>query len=162
MSDKVITNIIIAGLGGQGVLKCSDILGEAVFRAGYDIKKAEVHGMSQRGGSVACDVRFSRDVDQKVLSPMVSAGQADYLLILSEDQIDNNKHYLREDGTMLTSSSVDASELENARSLNVALLGVLSRRLDIAVELWHDAIRSQLPEKLHDVNIAAFEFGRNN
>ena len=53
-----VTNVVLAGLGGQGVLKASDILADAALRAGLDVKKAEVHGMSQRGGSVTSDVRF--------------------------------------------------------------------------------------------------------
>ena len=68
-----VTNVVIAGLGGQGVVKASDILADAAFRAGLDVKKAEVHGMSQRGGSVASDVRFGA----RVLSPMVPAGAAE-------------------------------------------------------------------------------------
>ena len=63
MSDRVI-NIVVAGLGGQGVLKASDILTEAAFAAGWDVKKADVHGMSQRGGSVRSDVRFGPRVYQ--------------------------------------------------------------------------------------------------
>ena len=57
MPTKV-TNIVIAGLGGQGVLKASDIVADVAFRAGLDVKKSEIHGMSQRGGSVTSDVRF--------------------------------------------------------------------------------------------------------
>jgi indolepyruvate ferredoxin oxidoreductase, beta subunit len=60
---------LVAGLGGQGVLKASDIIAGAAFLAGLDVKKSEVHGMSQRGGSVASDVRFGA----RVFSPMVSA-----------------------------------------------------------------------------------------
>ena len=141
-------------------MKCSDILGEAIFQAGWNIKKAEVHGMSQRGGSVACDIRFAKD--EPVLSPMVPSGQADYLLVLSDDQIENNRHHLKEGGVLLTPDRIDVEKLENARSLNVALLGVLSKEFEIAENIWHDAIRSQLAEKLHDVNISAFEYGRNN
>jgi indolepyruvate ferredoxin oxidoreductase beta subunit len=89
MNEKT-TNVVIAGLGGQGVLKASDILADAAFRAGLDVKKAEVHGMSQRGGSVACDVRFGA----KVLSPMVPAGEADFLLVLEPTQADPNRHVL--------------------------------------------------------------------
>ena len=73
MSQRV-TNVILAGLGGQGVIKASDILADAAVRAGYDVKKAEVHGMSQRGGSVTSDVRFG----PRVLSPMIPRGEADF------------------------------------------------------------------------------------
>ena len=91
MSSRQVTNVVIAGLGGQGVLKASDIVAEAAFRAGLDVKKSEVHGMSQRGGSVASDVRFGGTV----LSPMVPPGEADYLVLLDADQLETNRHLLR-------------------------------------------------------------------
>ena len=71
-----VTNITAAGLGGQGVLKITDIMAEILFDAGYDVKKSEVHGMSQRGGSVSSEVRFGR----QVFSPMVPDGESDYLV----------------------------------------------------------------------------------
>ena len=58
MPSGSVVNVVVAGLGGQGVLKASDILADVAFRAGLDVKKTEIHGMSQRGGSVTCDVRF--------------------------------------------------------------------------------------------------------
>ncbi len=87
-------NVVVAGLGGQGVLTASDILAEAAVLAGFEVKKAEVHGMSQRGGSVAADVRFG----PSVLSPMVPPGEADFLLVLADDQVDNNRWRLRAGG----------------------------------------------------------------
>ena len=92
------TNIVIAGLGGQGVLKASDIVAEVAFRAGLDVKKSEIHGMSQRGGSVTSDVRFG----ERVYSPMVPPGEADYLVVLSPDQVEPNRWQLREGGTLIT------------------------------------------------------------
>ena len=71
MSSSQVTNVVVAGLGGQGVLKASDILADVAFAAGLDVKKSEVHGMSQRGGSVASDVRFG----EHVFSPMVPEGE---------------------------------------------------------------------------------------
>ena len=71
MAGKVV-NVVVAGLGGQGAIKASDILADAACRAGFDVKKAEIHGMSQRGGSVTSDVRFGPEV----LSPMIPAGEA--------------------------------------------------------------------------------------
>jgi indolepyruvate ferredoxin oxidoreductase beta subunit len=156
MTSRV-TNIVVAGLGGQGVLKASDILGEAAFQAGFDVKKAEVHGMSQRGGSVACDIRYG----EKVQSPMVPVGEADVLLVLEPTQIDNNKHVLKPGGVLITPDAVDENALENRKSLNVALLGVLSGRLDLSEDLWMRAIRANLPEKLHEVNERAFRYGRS-
>ncbi len=83
MKHDAITNIVIAGLGGQGVLRASDILAAVAFDAGLDVKKAEVHGMSQRGGSVTSDVRYG----PAVLSPMVPPGGADFLVVLEETQL---------------------------------------------------------------------------
>lgn len=73
-SDKV-TNILMAGVGGQGTLLASEILSEVLMLAGHDVKKAEVHGMAQRGGSVVSHVRFGR----KVNSAIIPEGQADIL-----------------------------------------------------------------------------------
>ena len=68
-----ITNVVIAGLGGQGVLKASDIVADVAFGAGLDVKKSEVHGMSQRGGSVSSDVRFGEHVfSRAVLTTQVA------------------------------------------------------------------------------------------
>jgi indolepyruvate ferredoxin oxidoreductase beta subunit len=155
MCDHV-TNVVIAGLGGQGVLKASDILADAVFRTGHDVKKAEVHGMSQRGGSVNCDIRFG----SKVYSPMISRGEADYLVVLAVDQVEHNRSYLRPGGVLVEPGMVDASQLANKRSINVALIGRLSRYLDLPESCWMDAISAILPEALIELNRAAFELGR--
>ena len=86
-----IINVVIAGLGGQGVITASDILADAAFRAGRDVKKSELHGMSQRGGSVTSEVRFGT----QVFSPMIPRGEADFLVVLAGDQIEPNRHALR-------------------------------------------------------------------
>jgi indolepyruvate ferredoxin oxidoreductase beta subunit len=151
-----VTNIVLAGLGGQGVIKASDILADAALRAGFDVKKAEVHGMSQRGGSVTSDVRFGR----KVLSPMVPRGEADFLVVLAPSEVEVRRPLLRAGGVLLSPDLVPEASLPNKRSLNVALLGALSHYLDIPVEALLDAIRAALPERLHLVNERAFELGR--
>lgn len=151
-----VTNVVVAGLGGQGVLKASDIIAEVVFKADFDVKKSEIHGMSQRGGSVSSDIRFGKNV----LSPMVPAAQADYLVVISPDQIDANRSMLRPGGVLITADMIDIAKLSNKRSVNVALLGVLSKHFDISTETWLEAIHDNLPEKLHAVNDDAFEIGR--
>ncbi len=151
-----VTNVIIAGLGGQGVLKASDILAEVVFRAGRDVKKSEVHGMSQRGGSVNSGVRFG----ENVLSPMVPEGQADYLVVLAEDQVENNRHTLSSEGVLLEPGIIDADKLQSKKSLNVAMLGALSIYLDVDKSVWLETIHDNLTEKLHAMNDEAFEMGR--
>ncbi|MHB8708436.1 MAG: indolepyruvate oxidoreductase subunit beta [Desulfuromonadales bacterium] len=74
MSDNI-TNILLVGVGGQGILLASEILAETFMLAGFDVKKSEIHGMSQRGGSVVSHVRFGREV----FSPTVPEGEADIL-----------------------------------------------------------------------------------
>jgi indolepyruvate ferredoxin oxidoreductase beta subunit len=151
-----VVNVVVAGLGGQGVIKASDILADAAFRAGRDVKKAEVHGMSQRGGSVTSDVRFG----PQDLSPMIPPGEADYLVVLAPSEVQVTRGLLRPDGLLVPPDAVDEERLPNKRSLNVALLGLLSRHLDLAEEHWLAAIRAALPERLHEVNEKAFRIGR--
>jgi indolepyruvate ferredoxin oxidoreductase beta subunit len=152
-----VTNVVIAGLGGQGVLKASDILATAVFSAGLDVKKSEIHGMSQRGGSVTSDVRFG----PQVFSPMVPAGEAHFLVALAQSEVEVARPVLRADGVLIHPGLIDAGKLANKRSLNVALLGALARHLDLADNLWHAAIQAALPEKLHAANLQAFAMGKN-
>jgi len=156
MNSSQVTNVVIAGLGGQGVLKASDILADVAFAAGFDVKKSEVHGMSQRGGSVASDVRFG----EHVYSPMVPEGEADYLVVVSSDQVPVNQHVLRSGGTLLEPAQFDLEKLRNRKSVNVVLLGALSRHLPFSEEVWADAIRRNLPEGLVEVNLDAFKLGR--
>jgi indolepyruvate ferredoxin oxidoreductase beta subunit len=153
-----VTNVVLAGLGGQGVLKASDILASVVFKAGLDVKKSEIHGMSQRGGSVSSDVRFGT----RVYSPMVPTGEAHFLVVLTPGQVEVARHMLRPDGVLIQPSQIDESKLANKKSLNVALLGALARHLDIAESVWHAAIQQALPEKLHAANLQAFALGKNS
>ena len=155
---NMVTNVKFAGLGGQGILTCTDILGRVVFDLGHDVKKAEVHGMSQRGGAITSDLRFG----EKVMSPMIPIGEADFLVVLGEDQIEVNRHHLKPDGIIVKPSDFDATKLENKRTLNVALLGALSRHMDFSVDQWLDAVRQQLPERLPAVNEKAFYLGRGD
>ena len=150
-------NVVLAGLGGQGVIKASDILADAALRAGLDVKKSEIHGMSQRGGSVTSDVRFG----SRVLSPMVARGEADYLIVLAASEVEVTRPLLRQGGVMLAPDLIPEADLPNKRSLNVALLGALSTYLEISAEVLLDAVRAALPERLRDVNERAFELGRS-
>jgi indolepyruvate ferredoxin oxidoreductase beta subunit len=151
-----IVNVVVAGLGGQGAIKASDILADAACRAGHDVKKAEIHGMSQRGGSVTSDVRYG----EKVLSPMVPRGEADFLVVLEPTQVEVTRPVLRPGGVVIGPDFVDERSLPNRKSLNVALLGALSHHLDIPEAFWLDAVHAALPERLHDVNDKAFRIGR--
>ena len=154
MMEASVTNIKIAGLGGMGVLSASYVLAETIFLAGYDVKKAEVHGMSQRGGSVASDIRFGK----RILSPMIPPGEIDFLIALAPDWVDLHRAELRPSGRLLVPD--DVIGLANSRAMNVALLGVLSRFLTIPEALWHATLAKGFPEKLHASNLAAFQLGR--
>ena len=156
MISQRVWNIVLAGIGGQGVLKASDILAEAAFRVGHDVKKTEVHGMSQRGGSVNSDVRFG----PLVLSPMVPDGETDVLVVLDASQTENNRHRLRPEGKLLTPDSVAGLPAAAGRSGNVAMLGVLSTFLPLPEQAWHDAICAALPSAVQAANLAAFAAGR--
>jgi indolepyruvate ferredoxin oxidoreductase beta subunit len=151
-----VTNVVFAGLGGQGVIKASEILADVAFRAGKDVKKAEVHGMSQRGGSVTSDVRYG----ELVLSPMIPPGEADFLVVLAPSEVEVTRPLLREDGVLFAPDFVDEKTLPNRKSLNVALLGALSRHLELPEALWLEAVKAALPPQLHAVNEKAFQVGR--
>lgn len=154
---KTVTNVVIAGLGGQGVLKASDILADAAFRSGVDVKKSELHGMSQRGGSVSSDVRFG----DLVHSPMVPPGEADCLLVLEPTQVEVNLAVLRPGGVLITPDIIPDGALKYRKSLNVAMLGALSTVLEIPQESWSEAVQANLAEKLHKINAESFALGRS-
>ena len=153
-----ITNITVAGLGGQGVLKVTDILAEVLFASGYDVKKSEVHGMSQRGGSVSSEVRFG----DKVYSPMVPEGEADVLAVLEPTQVEVNAGKLKKGGVLITPDDVPVASLKHPKALNTMVLGALSKQLpEVPHEVWHAVLEAAFPEKLREMNLEMFELGRN-
>jgi indolepyruvate ferredoxin oxidoreductase beta subunit len=149
-------NIVVAGLGGQGVLTATDIIAEVALRAGFDVKKSEIKGMSQRGGSVTCDVRFGAQVH----SPMVPAGEADFLLALEATQVEPNRHRLRAGGLTIDPSAIDPEQLPQKKMLNVALLGALSVHLPLAEQEWLEAAGRAFAPKFFEANRQAFLLGR--
>ena len=150
------TNVRFAGLGGTGVIKASDIFADVVFRLGHETKKAEVHGMSQRGGSVQSDVRFGTEVH----SPMIPGGACDFLIVMEESQIEVVRGDLRDGGTLIVPADIDVAKLPSAKALNVAMLGRLSRSFEFSEESWQASLRANFPEKLHAANAVAFALGR--
>lgn len=157
MNRKTI-NIRIAGLGGMGVLTSSRILAEVAFRSGADVKKAEVHGMSQRGGSLCSDIRFG----EKVHSPMIPAGEIDYLLLLQDDQLDLYRDDCGPETVLIQAETIDLNALPKRKTLNIAMLGLLSRYLDLPVADWMDAVAEVVPDRFHEMNKTAFEIGRRS
>lgn len=157
MSENI-TSIKIAGVGGMGVLTSTQILAEVFFRQGLDVKKAEVHGMSQRGGSICSDVRFGK----QVFSPMIPTGTIDYLILLQDDQFPLYEADCSPQTVIIRPAAIDVEKLRTRKALNIAMLGLLSCYLEAPVEAWLTVIRETLPEKLHQVNEAAFELGRQS
>jgi indolepyruvate ferredoxin oxidoreductase beta subunit len=181
MTDNNVTNILMAGVGGQGTLLASEILSEVLMQAGYDVKKAEVHGMAQRGGSVVSHVRFGKKVYSSIIPegevdvlfgfelletyrylplvkasgpPSVALGKRDYPTDVAAKlkELVANVHVV--DGLQL------AEQAGNSRTVNTVLLGALSNTLEPTHEQWIAAIKSLVPERFLDVNLKAFELGR--
>lgn len=151
-------NVLIVGVGGQGVLKASQVLSEVLVRQGFDVKQSEVHGMSQRGGSVVSEVRYGSEVH----SPLTPYRAADYIVALDANEAQRAEPRLRHSGgRMIEISEELADQIEHPRSHNMAALGRLSALLDIPPSVWHEAIRRCLPAGTIETNIAAFEAGRS-
>jgi indolepyruvate ferredoxin oxidoreductase beta subunit len=146
----------VAGIGGQGVLTAAAIIADVARRAGFDVKKSEIKGMSQRGGSVTCDIRFGTEI----FSPMVPVGEADYLLVLEPTQLEPNRHLLRPKGAKIEPSMIDADKLPQKKMLNVALLGALSAHLSMTEQTWLDSIAAAFAPEFFEGNQAAFLLGR--
>jgi indolepyruvate ferredoxin oxidoreductase beta subunit len=152
----LITNIVIAGLGGQGVISASDILATAAMIQGLDVKKSELHGLAMRGGYVASDVRYGDHVD----SPMVPPGEADFVVVLEDSQVEAAQVRLKPNGILLKAGHIDKRALPSKKALNVAMLGALSPFLDLEEATWAEALRVTMPPKLHAPNDQAFALGR--
>lgn len=156
MKDKV-CSITFGGIGGQGVLKASEICSWAALFAGYHVKKSEVHGMAQRGGSVESHVRFGKCV----YSPLVPAGGADFLVCFHQDERPRLVAFLKKDGVDLTDYLEKATQaIDNPRGLNTCLVGVLSAKLPIQEEFWMKAIETVFKNKGVEENKKIFLNGR--
>ena len=156
MQDKTY-NITFGGIGGQGIIKASEICGWAAMFAGYHVKKSEVHGMAQRGGSVESHIRFGK----QVYSPVVSTGTADVLVCFHPEEHDRLKAFLKPDGVDLAEYLEKAkTAIENPRHLNVFLVGVLSAFLPIKTDFWLQAIESVFKKKYVEQNKGVFLKGR--
>ena len=110
MSKSV--NIMLAGVGGQGVLLASEVISKVAMEKGYDVKKSEVHGMAQRGGSVVSNVRFG----EKIYSPIIAEGEADILLAFEKLEALRWLNYLKEDGVIITNTQkIDPLPVANGK-----------------------------------------------
>ena len=183
-------NVSLVGVGGQGILLTSDVLALAAMHAGLDVKKSEIHGMSQRGGSVISQVRFGT----RVHSPIIPDGQSDVLVSFERTEALRFAHLVKPGAKILvndmdripvTVSSglqapvqdadrrlaaypglklIDANPLAikagNLRAANVVLMGALSAFVPFDEEHWQAALRERIPAKLLEVNLRAFAAGR--
>ena len=182
-------NIMIVGVGGQGTLLTSRILGGIIRTSGYDEKLSEVHGMAQRGGSVVTFVRYG----DKVSEPIVEEGQADVLIAFERLEALRYAHFLKPDGALIINDqrmdpitvvtgaaeypeniienlsktykvySIDASaeaiKLGNARVFNNIILGLAAQHMDFSREDWLKVIENTVPPKTIEINQKAFLVG---
>jgi indolepyruvate ferredoxin oxidoreductase beta subunit len=156
LSVNRIWNVFFCGTGGQGVLTAAEICAVAAMNAGYHVKKSEVHGMAQRGGSVESHVRFG----PRIFSPLIKPGTADFIVCFHEGEGNRLAAYLRKGGTTFVPFLKDPAFLpQDRRFLNTAFLGILSALAPIAEESWLAALSQQLKRSLVE-NQAAFALGR--
>lgn len=182
-------NIMIVGVGGQGTLLASRILGNVAIKEGYDVKVSEVHGMSQRGGSVVTYVKYG----EKVFSPIIDKGEADLILAFEMLEAMRALPFLKKGGKIIANTqkmnpmpvitgsmeypadiekklsqkvnlqAVDALKLANEagsfKAVNVVLIGLLAKSMDVKKETWLEVIKETVPEKFIDLNLKAFELG---
>ena len=181
---------ILVGVGGQGAILTAKVLVNGLMRAGYDVKMSEVHGMSQRGGSVSTQVRWG----EKVFSPLVGPGGADVLIAFEKMEAVRYAGFLRPDGVAVINDYEQASAtvaaglaeypagcleamrenfrcvvlpaaeiaegLGSAKCMNIVLFGALAHVLGLDEIDWEQVIRETVPPKFLELNLAAYRAGR--
>ena len=183
-----VTNVLLVGVGGQGIVLASDVLSLAALYAGHDVKTSEIHGMSQRGGSVFSHIRFG----DKVCSPVIPEGRVDILVSLEEMETLRWLSYVNSDTRILFtktrihppngagypenieqeirkkfrhSSAIDPGRISektgSVKFMNTALLGMVSRFLDVPDEAWQRSLHEQVPDGTYEQNSAAFAVGKS-
>ncbi len=184
-------SIMIVGVGGQGSLLASKLLGKLLLSEGLDVKVSEVHGMSQRGGSVVTYVRCG----EKVYSPVIDKGGADCIVSFEKLEAGRWVEYLKKDGVIITNTqqidpmpvitgaavypenildelsakvkvdALDALSLAtsagSSKAVNIVLMGRLAKYFDISYDKWIEAIETTVAPKFVELNKKAFELGYN-
>ena len=185
-------NILLTGVGGQGTILAAKMLTIGLMEEGYDVKMSEIHGMSQRGGDVTSQVRYSKE---KVYSPVIEKGTADIIVSFEKMEALRSLEYIRPGGTVVGNSEeipsmtvltgaeeyapdvideiqkavetavvIDASrlaeELGNVKAANVILLGALVKAMGLEDIDWENIIRKNVKEKFIDLNLKAFQVGK--
>lgn len=184
-----VKNIMIVGVGGQGTLLTSRILGGLAIAGGHDVKLSEVHGMAQRGGSVVTFVRYG----EKVAEPVVEEGQADVIIAFEQLEALRYAHFLKKDGALIindwkidpmpvvtgaaqypehiienlkekykvytVNATEEAKKLGNSRVFNLIVLGIAAQHMDFSKEQWYNVIEHTVPQKTIEINKKAFDVG---
>lgn len=188
----MIKNVMIVGVGGQGTLLTSRIIGKSALSLGYDVKISEVHGMAQRGGSVVTFVRYG----EKVNEPVVEEGCADVIIAFERLEALRYAHFLKKGGVIVVNDcridpmtvvtgameypqdiienlkksysvySIDgqkiAKELGNSKILNSVVLGYATKYLGLDKETVLKTVESTVPVKTIELNAKAFIKGYEN
>ena len=184
-------NILFSGVGGQGILLASELTALALLAAGFDVKKSEVHGMAQRGGSVTAQLRYG----EKVYSPLIEPGCADIQIAFEMMEAVRYLPFLHQGSKVVVNTQkilppavatgqtvypdaildqltlrgievvrVDAFALARAvgevKTANVVMVGAMSAFLPVDGAVFAQVIESRVPQKFREVNIRAFEAGR--
>ncbi|CEQ24041.1 indolepyruvate oxidoreductase subunit beta [[Clostridium] sordellii] len=184
-------SILLVGVGGQGTILASKLLTIGLMESGYDVKMSEIHGMSQRGGSVSSQVRYG----EKVYSPVIEKGGADILVSFEKMEALRWLDYLKKDGKIITNNYkiksmpiitgkakyleeeindelrkvgaklIDASKhainLGNPKTMNIILLGSLVKSMNLEHIDWNKIISNNVKKEFVDINIEAFKVGMN-
>lgn len=184
-------NIKLVGVGGQGTILAAKVLCTALIDAGYDVKMSEIHGMSQRGGSVSSEIRYGK----KVYSPVIEKGHADILVSFELMEAARHVDYLNKKGillinnhkinsmitmngkvkypvniieslekqvdTMVINGTKEATDLGNAKAMNIIMLGALVKAMGLEDLNFEEAIKENVKPKFIDLNIKAFHIGLN-
>lgn len=182
-------SILLVGVGGQGTILASKLLTAGLMEAGYDVKMSEIHGMSQRGGSVSSQVRFG----EKVESPVIEKGAADILIAFEKMEALRWLTFIKPDGTVIVNdfaipsmpilsgaaeypehaieelekrantrvmnADAIAREVGNPRVMNVVLLGAIIQAMGLEDIDWEKIIRENVKAGFEDINIKAFKAG---
>ena len=182
-------NIMVVGVGGQGTLLTSRIIGKVALGRGYDVKLSEVHGMAQRGGSVVTFVRFG----EKVYEPVCEEGTVDVLISFERLEALRYAHFLKPDGVLIVNDTridpmtvvigakeypegiveklsgehktytIDggriAVELGNSKVLNSVVLGLAAKHIGFSEEEWLSVLSTTVPAKTVEINKEAFKRG---
>ncbi len=182
-------NILLVGVGGQGTITAAKLLTTGLMEAGYDVKMSEIHGMSQRGGSVSSQVRYGDDVQ----SPVIEMGTADIIVAFEKMEALRYIDFLKEDGKIIVNdteiwplpvvigkatypekiletlqekanvrvmnASALAEEMGNLKVMNVILLGAIIKSMGLQDISWDEIIRNNVKPKFVDLNIKAMAVG---